>query len=149
MFAHSYMCLLPPSLAPCLSSPPHLRSLLHTRSPAHYPYITPALPIAHVLWQILLTCQKGRTPRASLQKAACTSRWSGLVPLQPRCSPRRAKLKDEATLWRKGLMWTHGPTPPVKASFRYLSPLERQHAHHQASPSTGSKPIFQWAKRHI
>lgn len=95
VFPHSYMRLLPPSLAPRLSSPPSVLASAHMLT---CPFsLTPALPSAPALWKILLTCQKGRRPRASLQKAAPSSHFPG-----PSHGSHNAKTENEAMLWRNG-----------------------------------------------
>lgn len=120
MFAHSYMCLLPPSLTPCLSFPPSVFASAHTLT--HPLSLTPALPIAHVLWQILLACQKGRMQRASLRKAALASRSSGLLLSQTQYNPRRKKLKDEAMLWSSS---EYMGQPLHQGKLQILQPLRK------------------------
>lgn len=137
------MCLLPPSLAPCLSSHPSVLASAHTLTCLES--LTPALPSAPVLWRIPLTCQKGRRPRASLWKAAPSSHFPG--PSQGRCNAdRRWSCAMEKG---KGLSLNAWANHTMKANWRCFSSLDRQCAHHQTSTSTGNSSVFYWAQTHM
>lgn len=129
------MCLLPPSLAPCLSSPPSVLPPAHTLT---CPFsLTPALPSAPVLWKILLTCQEAKgIPLKSSPQLALS--WS--LPGQPTCKDRR---------WSQAMEKGKGADDTMKANLRCFSPSDRQSAHHQTGTSTGSSSVFYWAKTHI
>lgn len=115
----SILYALAPSLSRSVFPLPHLRSLLYTRSSAHY--------LSHLHSQLLTFCGKS----SSLGRRA--GRKGRPFEKQPQCNTGRAKLKAESSLWRKAFIWKHGLTSPAKARLRHLRPLERR-AHHQTSP---------------